>query len=187
MSQDDGDRDEPRAEIPHRARASEGPTFLYCFPTLGSGQKQLTLAFSHCSPVTGAAARQESVTNGAYAHLRRARTSSMNPRIIPVILASAGFLVTFTIRSWQEGVWFLDKSTDYAMVSSARPPATAHRMTTPASPFASAQPLAPALIPQATRPHEAAATPPVSAPTPVNAQHYLSERAGGEGHSSRTR
>lgn len=96
----------------------------------------------------------------------------MRHRIILIALASIGFLVTFTIRSWHAGLWPRSEPAGYASVSAPRLPTARLRMAVASSPFESTPPLAPATM---------------STVASIDAPDYLGERAREASHSGRMR
>lgn len=111
----------------------------------------------------------------------------MIPRMIPTVLASIGFLVTFTIRSWQEGRWPLGGAADYAIVGTLRDPAAARRVSITAPPLGSASPHE-AVLPRETVQSHGAPTPAAeSMVAPVAGADYLGERTREASHSGRMR
>lgn len=109
----------------------------------------------------------------------------MRPPIIPAILASAGFLLTFTIRSWHAGIWHRGEATDYAIVSTPQQPDSARTRSGARSPFAPGPRLASVLPQESARPRDALLPSAEPAVTPVDTSGYLSERAREGTHSSR--
>ena len=108
----------------------------------------------------------------------------MGYRLIPAALASVGFLVTFSVRSWQQDLWHSGQAADYASVSAIQQAAPAR---TAAAPLESARPLETVLRQQAAR---LRALPMPTAPAAVaaaDAQHYLAERDREESHDGRLR
>jgi hypothetical protein len=102
----------------------------------------------------------------------------MGYRIIPAALASSGFLVTFTIRSWHEDLWHTGRAADYVTVSATQQPAIA-RSTSVAAPLESV------LRQEAARLRAAMPAAP-SAVAPA-ASDYLFERDREASHSGRLR
>jgi len=102
-------------------------------------------------------------------------------------LASVGFLVTFTIRSWHEGLWPLDGATRHAIVSTPRQPAPARETSVAASPFEPGPPLAAAPAQEIAWPRAARMPTVASAVTLAAAPDYLDARAREARHSSRMR
>jgi hypothetical protein len=115
------------------------------------------------------------------------RKSSARPpgyRWIPAALASVGFLVTLSVRSWQQGFWHSGQAADYATMSAIQQAAPARPA---ASPPESARPLESVLRQEAARMR---ALPMPTAPSAVasaDAQHYLAERDREESHDGRLR
>jgi hypothetical protein len=111
----------------------------------------------------------------------------MGHLIIPAALASVGFLVTFTVRSWHEGLWRAGQAADYAMVSTPRQPAVARRTSIAPPPLESFPQLTSVLAQEVAR-SRAAQTPATSpALAPTDAPHYLAERDREAAHSGRMR
>lgn len=97
-------------------------------------------------------------------------------RIIPAVLASIGFLATFSFRSWHADLWPFSEATDRPIVSMPRQPTTVHGMS-----FASRLAVPPA------RRHELP-MPAVRSMTAIaDAPHFSSERDREEDHSARMR
>lgn len=108
----------------------------------------------------------------------------MGYRLIPAALASVGFLVTFSVRSWQQGLWHAGQAADYATVTAIQQAAAARAATSPPE---TARPLESVLRQEAAR---LRALPIRTAPPLVasaDAQHYLAERGREEGHDGRLR
>jgi hypothetical protein len=115
---------------------------------------------------------------------RKFSARSLGHRWIPAALASIGFLVTFSVRSWQQGLWHSGQAADYATVSAIQQAAHAR---TAAAPPESARPLESVLGQEAAR---LRALPMPTAPSAVasaDAQHYLAERDREESHDGRLR
>jgi hypothetical protein len=111
----------------------------------------------------------------------------MGHLIIPTALACAGFLVTFTVRSWHEGLWRPGQATDQETVSTPRQPAAAHSTSIAPLPLESIPQLASVIKQEVARSRAAQvpATSPALAPT--DAPHYLAERDRETAHSGRMR
>lgn len=119
---------------------------------------------------------------------REFRPSLISPRIVPALLASIGFVVTFTIRSWQADLWDPGQRADHASVGAPQPTATAQRTLTLA-PWPRRTLLLPSVPVSPATPRLNVAFMPAagSATMPADASNYLHERAREENHSSRTR
>jgi hypothetical protein len=101
----------------------------------------------------------------------------MGYRCIPAALAVVGFLMTFTIRGWHEGLWLPDQAVDYRIVSAPQQPATARSRA--------ALPLDSVLRQEAAR---LRAVPPAAASAVAPAAStYLAERDREASHSVRSR
>jgi hypothetical protein len=102
----------------------------------------------------------------------------MGYRCIPAALAVVGFLMTFTIRGWHEGLWLPDQAVDYRIVSAPRRAAAARNRA--------ALPLDSVLRQEAAR---LRAVPLPAAPSAVApaASAYLAERDREASHSVRSR
>lgn len=163
---------------------------------MSSRGEPTTLAFADYKPVTGSIAKQLSSTGRTLGTMRgaarkspvrKAPAPSMGFRIIPAALACAGFLVTFTVRSWHEGLWRPSQAADYGIVSAPRQPANSPKTSLAASAFQSAPRLASVLPQQPTRPRATPMPTATSAVAPADAAHYLAERAREAGRSGRMR
>lgn len=110
----------------------------------------------------------------------------MGHRVIPATLASVGFLVTFTVRSWHQDLWSPRQTTDYGIASASRQQPTAPGMPIAAPSRESPQPLASVLRQEATRmrAEPTAVSPPAVVPP---AAAYLAERDRETGHDGRLR
>jgi hypothetical protein len=102
----------------------------------------------------------------------------MGYRCIPAALAIVGFLMTFTIRGWHEGLWLPDQAVDHRIVSAPQQSATARNRAAP--------PLDSVLRQEAAR---LRAVPLPAAPSAVApaASNYLAERDREASHSGRSR
>jgi hypothetical protein len=114
---------------------------------------------------------------------RRLSARSLGYRCIPAALAIVGFLMTFTIRGWQEGLWLPDPAVDHAIVSAPQQGATARRSAKLESPL----PLESVLRQEAVRLRAAPMPNAPSAVVSADAQHYLAERDREESHDGRLR
>jgi hypothetical protein len=101
-------------------------------------------------------------------------------------LASFAFLVTFTIRSWHEGIWRPGQAADYGIGSAIQHSATARGTSIAAPPLEAAPPLATVLRQEAAR-LRAAPMPAVPSAVAASASDYLAEREREAGHSGRMR
>jgi hypothetical protein len=111
------------------------------------------------------------------------------PAALPVALASIGFLVTFTVRSWNEGLWHPGNAAAYVMSSSTQHHAAAHAPSVMASAVRRPQPLASVLRQEVARLRgRVAAVLPAAAPAIAPAAAiYLAERDREESHNGRLR
>jgi hypothetical protein len=110
----------------------------------------------------------------------------MGHRIIPAALASLGFLVTFTVRSWHQDLWSPRQASDYGIVSVAQQHAAVRGNSIAASPPESPQPLASVLRQQAARLRAIPTSTVPSAAVPPAAA-YLAERDREGSHDGRLR
>jgi hypothetical protein len=108
-------------------------------------------------------------------------------RIIPAALASVGFLLTFTIRSWHEDLWRPGQTADYEIASTPQPLATARGASIAVPPLESVRPLESVLREEAARLRAAQTSAAPSAVASADAQHYLAERGREESHNGRMR
>ncbi|HUA24143.1 MAG TPA: hypothetical protein VMA54_08505 [Steroidobacteraceae bacterium] len=110
----------------------------------------------------------------------------MGHRIIPAALASVGFLVTFTVRSWHRDLWSPHPASSYATASATQQQAAARGTSIATPPPESQPPLASVMRQEAARlralPTRAAL--PAVAPS---ARGYLAERDREMGHDGRLR
>jgi hypothetical protein len=105
--------------------------------------------------------------------------------MIPAALASVGFLLTFTIRSWHDGLWRPGQAADPVIVSTPRQPAASRATPLAARRLGSALPLASVLQQEAVQ-LRAVPMPAASAVAPA-ASDYLAERDREVSHSGRLR
>jgi hypothetical protein len=97
-------------------------------------------------------------------------------RIIPAVLASIGFLATFSFRSWDADLWPFSEATDRPSVSVPRQPTTVRGISS-----------ASRLAVQPARRHEPPMPAVRSMTTIADAPHFSSERDREENHSARMR
>jgi hypothetical protein len=112
---------------------------------------------------------------------------SMGQRIIPAALASVGFLVTFTVRSWHQDLWRPGQATDHALVTTARPTAGAHKTSIATPPLGSSLRFAAVFTQEVARSRAASVAASAAAAAPPDASHYLAERDREVAHSGRLR
>lgn len=110
----------------------------------------------------------------------------MGHRIVPAALASVGFLVTFTVRSWHRDLWSPRQDSNYAIANTTQQQAAARGRSSAAPAPGSRPPLASVMQQEVARlralPTRAA--PPAAAPA---ATAYLAERDREMGHDGRLR
>jgi hypothetical protein len=106
-------------------------------------------------------------------------------RLIPAILASVSFLVTYTVRSWHEGRWPLGAVAIHADISASRQPSAARSMAIAAPPLKSAAPLGWVLPPKTILSHETLMPAAEPAVATADAPAYPGEMAREANHSSR--
>ena len=114
----------------------------------------------------------------------------MSPRIIPAALASIGFLVTFTARSWQAGLWHSGRTADYATASAPLHFAAARKIeTSTLGPWLVQDPPVASVISRhgGHGPKSGSMLVARSPPLLTNAAKFLDERIREESHSSRMR
>jgi hypothetical protein len=125
--------------------------------------------------------------------MRGAAKKSTGRRVIPaglpVTLATIGFLVTFTVRSWDQGRWRPGQAADYGIAGASQQSATARRTALETAAVKPPQPLESVLRQEAIRLRARAmpvrpAAPPAIAPA---AAIYLAERSREETHNGRLR
>lgn len=109
----------------------------------------------------------------------------MSPRIIPALLASLGFLATFTIRSWHADLWHLGRGTDIGLVSTSPSPAAADSKSIAAAPPPSRQQLPSPALQQSARRREMPLPTPRRLVTFSDARAFMRERAREADHSAR--
>jgi hypothetical protein len=109
----------------------------------------------------------------------------MGHRIIPAALASVGFLVTFTVRSWHQDLWSPRQVSDSG-IARATEQHTASSGTSTAARPASPQPFASVMQQEATR-LRALPTPATPVAVTPTATAYLAERDRESGHDGRLR
>lgn len=97
-------------------------------------------------------------------------------RIIPAVLASLGFLATFTVRSWHADLWHFSESPAHTTMSAPRQATQAHGMSLAshfvAKPVLRREPRLPAVR---------------AVVRIADAAHFLSERDREANHSARVR
>jgi len=107
----------------------------------------------------------------------------MGHRALPAALASVGFLVTFTVRSWHQDLWSSRQAVDRGIASATQQLPAAHGAAIAAPALESPPPLESALRKEAARLRAAAPAAP-SAATP-SAAVYLADEERQENHSAR--
>jgi len=109
----------------------------------------------------------------------------MGQRALPAALASVGFLVTFTVRSWHDDLWSSRHAADLGITSTIQQAAAPHSTSIAAPALESPPPLESALRQEAARLRAMPAPAAPSAVTPAAAV-YLADRDREENHSART-
>jgi hypothetical protein len=113
---------------------------------------------------------------------------STGHRIIPAALASVGFLVTFTVRSWQQDLWSPRQASYNAAVSVTQQHAAARWTPNVGGPVESPPPLASVLRQEAVRLRTIpTATAPSAGMPAAAAAAYLAERDRETRHDGRLR
>jgi hypothetical protein len=112
---------------------------------------------------------------------RKFPTPSLGERSLPAALAIVGFLVTYTVRSWDQGFWPQSQVVDHAIAT--RVPDDAHEASIGAHPIHSA-PFASVLTKVAaiSRVSRVAPESPTPSVAPADARHYLADRDREEDH-----